>query len=81
MTEKFETEILERLDQLELLVKNGYKELLTTKDVMEMLNISRTSLYRLRDEGILVAYKIYGKVYFKKKEVFAAMDEHLRPTG
>lgn len=71
----------EDLQHLASLVRNGQKELLSSADVMEMLNISRTSLYRLRDEGILNAYKVMGKIYFRRSEVLASIDEHLRPTG
>ena len=40
------------------------KELLTAKDVMEWLEISRQTLYRLVKQGQITSYKLSGKLFF-----------------
>lgn len=56
--------------------KERGKEVLTTKDLMFMLDISRQSIYRLMKSGKLSAYKLSGRLYFKRSEVMAALEEN-----
>jgi excisionase family DNA binding protein len=50
------------------------KEILTAKDVMEWLEISRPTLYRLTKKGIITAYKLTGKLFFKRSEIMAVIE-------
>ena len=54
-------------------------EIMTAKDVMEFLKISRNTYNRLREEGILKAYalKTKGKLYSKRSEILEAITEGL----
>lgn len=46
------------------------EKMMTQKDVMHFLQISRTTLHRLRKEGVIPTYKV-GKqgVRFKRSEI------------
>ncbi|MEO1517678.1 MAG: helix-turn-helix domain-containing protein [Bacteroidota bacterium] len=69
-----------QLDQLEKNINVHLKsktppEYLTRKDVAKLLSISLVTLNDWRKKGILKAYKIGNRVYFKRKEIEAAMTE------
>lgn len=49
------------------------KELLTANETMELLSISRNSLDRFIQEGILKAYRLKRKLYFKQSEIWEAL--------
>lgn len=42
---------------------------LTTKETMEMLDVSSVTLNKWRDKGLLNAYKMGKRVYYKKSEL------------
>ncbi len=44
-------------------------DLINTKDIMKIFNVARTTVVLWRKQGILKAYGIGRKVYFKKTEV------------
>ena len=46
------------------------EKMMTQKDVMDLLQISRTTLHRLRKEGVIPTYKV-GKqeIRFKRSEI------------
>ena len=50
------------------------KEILTPKDVMELLDISRSTLQRLAKKGKLISYKLSGRIYFKRSEIIEAVE-------
>ena len=50
------------------------KEILTTKEVLDFLVISRPSLYRLMKKDKIQGYKLGGKLYFKRSEIIAAVE-------
>ncbi len=45
------------------------ERMLTLKDVTQMLNISRTTLYRIMDDKELTSYLIGGQRRFKQSDV------------
>lgn len=45
------------------------EEYLTVKDVADLFHISIATVNNWRREGILVAYQIGGKVFFKRSEI------------
>lgn len=49
-------------------------EILTTSDVMEMLDVCRTTLTRMQNRGVFPIYRIGRRVYFKKSEIIAAIE-------
>ena len=48
-----------------------FRELLTTKQVMEMYHVTRTTLYRIRKAGLLVPVLKYRTYYYDAKEARA----------
>lgn len=50
------------------------KEILTTKEVLGFLGISRPSLYRLMKKNKIQGYKLGGKLYFKRSEIIAVIE-------
>lgn len=63
----------EELKQLILEALNSSQEqMLTTKQVCDLLQIDRTSVYNYRDCGKLKAYGMGKMVRYKRSEVLAA---------
>jgi excisionase family DNA binding protein len=44
-------------------------EFLTVPEVKKLLNVSRASVYRLKDSGFLPFYKILGTIRFRRSDV------------
>jgi len=69
-------ELCAKLDAIsDKLDKSIPVELLTSKDVMELLQISRNTYNRLREEGILKVYALKGKLYSKRSEILTAIND------
>lgn len=51
------------------------KESLTTKEVCEMLEVSRATLYRARKEGILKPVRLGRFLRFKRTEIDAFIEK------
>lgn len=52
-------------------------EILTSKEVMALLKISRNSYNRMKDEGTIKVYMLRGKLYSKRSEILQVLDEAL----
>jgi len=50
------------------------EDIITAKAVMDWLDISRYTLYRLRKQGVFKSYKIAGKLFFKRHEIVEAIE-------
>jgi len=50
-------------------------EFLTSNEVMEWLKISRPTLHRWKEKGVLISYNIGGKILFKKSEILEMIEE------
>lgn len=55
------------------------EKLLDTNEVMDILRVSRRTLYRYVEKGVISAKKdaISRKLYFEKSEIERAMNERL----
>jgi len=74
MTNSIQKEIACQLNLLVMEVKKDqFKELLTKKDVMRILQVSLSSVDRWMRTGKLKAFGIEGRVYFKRKDVEAML--------
>ncbi len=51
-------------------------DLLTTKEVCQILRINRYTLYKLVEEGKLPSYRFSNKYMFDKKEVIDFLKKH-----
>lgn len=49
------------------------KPLLTRIEAAQLLSISLTTLKTWRNQGIIKAYKLGGRIYFKEQEILAAL--------
>ena len=67
--EKVVTDVLQKEKEINK-GSNSDDELLTRKDVMEMLKISHATLYHYQMEGTIPYLKIGNRVYFKKKDIY-----------
>jgi len=52
-------------------------EILTSKEVMVLLKISRNSYNRMKDEGSIKIYRLRGKLYSKRSEILQVLNESL----
>jgi excisionase family DNA binding protein len=48
--------------------------LLTSREVMQYLNVSRTTLWRLTKDGLLPAYRIGSDFRFRKTDINAYLE-------
>jgi len=68
--------VREHLNQLE---KDSPEELLTINDVSSRLKISKPSIHKYSDMGILIRHKIGERVYFLWSEILEAAKK-IEPT-
>jgi excisionase family DNA binding protein len=62
--------ILEKLEKIEMMLKEQSVQLMVFGDVCNYLNISRSHLYKLTSASLIPHYKPGGKMlYFKKSEL------------
>lgn len=50
------------------------KEILTAKEVAELLGLHPRTITRMRKKGILIAYVFYGRKYYKYSEIAALIE-------
>lgn len=50
-------------------------QILSINQTAGFLGVSRATIYRWTDARILISYKMGGKVFYKKDEVFKALSE------
>ena len=62
-------------------VENGFStteiDIITYEQAMEILQCSRDTLDRWRSEGLIKVYAFKRRLYMKKSELIAAMEENL----
>lgn len=68
--------VIKKIDQ----VTTYQPEILPFESAMRMLNCSRATLDRLRLDGIITAYRLKGKLYFKYSEIKAAIEANVVPN-
>ena len=74
MNNKIQREISSQLNLLVEEAKNKHNnELLTKKDVMQMLQVSLSTVNRWMRSGTLKAFGIESRVYFKRVDVEAML--------
>ena len=56
------------------------EELLTVREVSELLSITVQTVHFYKKQGILPFYKISGRTYLKRSEVVAALQGYQRTT-
>jgi len=66
-TEKMIKQILEKLETIETLLKDQYKQPLTLEEASIYLRVSKSYLYKMTCQSTLPYYKPNGKKYILKK--------------
>ena len=69
--QELKTKLLELEERLD--TSQG-KEILTMKATAEWLKVSRQSLHRWKNEGVIPAYFLGGKLFFKRSEILEIID-------
>lgn len=54
-------------------IPQNLKEILTTKDVCELLGINRTTLWAWEKKGTIKSYGIEGRKFFKRSEILESL--------
>jgi len=63
------------LIKLQNMIEVGRIDLMTVKEVMKELKISRNSFNRLKDDGVLTVYSLRGgKLYCKRSEIMQTIE-------
>ena len=71
MTERINIEILERLQTIENKIDNTHlnNKYLSTKTLCDLVDISRKTIQKARQDGTLKYFKKNGKIIYKKSDV------------
>lgn len=65
------------LDEVETLSEDAApKEWLTNQEAQRFLGLSKTTLQRYRDDGVLPYSKLGGNIYYRYEHVVDVLDEH-----
>ena len=80
ITEKDFNQMMSKFDLMEqkidALINNGIggKQLYTISDACELLHVSKRTLQKYRDEGLLSFTQISDKIYFQKADIDAFLN-------
>jgi hypothetical protein len=83
ITEDQYNKLLERLDTLQKELstkqKNPKEVIYDSADLLKILNISKSTLQRMRDEGLIGFSQIQGKFYYRQSDINEMLDKHYKP--
>jgi hypothetical protein len=75
--------LLQRLDDLQKELsqkqRNPKEVIYDSADVMKVLNISKSTLQRMRDEGLIGFSQVQNKFYYRQSDINEMLDKHYRP--
>ncbi len=57
-----------------MVTETNQKEILTAKEVAELLGLHPRTITRMRKKGVLIAYEFYGRKYYKYSEIVALIE-------
>ena len=64
-----------------LMTDSNASALMTSRDVMKYLKVSRTTLWRLTRDGLLTSYRVGGDMRFKMSDVQNYLERHKSDSG
>jgi ribonuclease D len=83
ISEQQYNKLLERLDvlqkELSTKQKNPKEVIYDSADLLKILNISKSTLQRMRDEGLIGFSQIQGKFYYRQSDINEMLDRHYKP--
>jgi hypothetical protein len=59
--------------------KNPVEVIYDNSDLLKLLNISRSTLQKLRDEGFIGYSQIQGKFYYRQSDVNQMLEKYYKP--
>ncbi len=65
--------VKEAFKENKLFTQKEPEDLLTTKQAMELLQVSQVTLHRWRVDGLIPSHRIGGSIYFKRSEIINSM--------
>lgn len=75
--------LLQRLDDLQKELsqkqRNPKEVIYDSADVMKVLNISKSTLQRMRDEGLIGFSQVQNKFYYRQSDINEMLDKHYKP--
>ncbi len=75
--------LLQRLDELQKDLsqkqRNPKEVIYDSADVMKVLNISKSTLQRMRDEGLIGFSQIQNKFFYRQSDINEMLDKHYKP--
>jgi hypothetical protein len=75
--------LLHRLDDLQKELsqkqRNPKEVIYDSADVMKVLNISKSTLQRMRDEGLIGFSQIQNKFFYRQSDINEMLDKHYKP--
>ena len=71
--EDLRTIIREELSQITKYDQAPKKEIYTISDLADVLSVSKVTIHKWKKEGKISFYRIEGRVYFRKEDVFNAL--------
>jgi ribonuclease D len=75
--------LLQRLDDLQKELsqkqRNPKEVIYDSADVMKVLNISKSTLQRMRDEGLIGFSQIQNKFFYRQSDINEMLDKHYKP--
>lgn len=75
--------LLQRLDDLQKELsqkqRNPKEAIYDSADVMQVLNISKSTLQRMRDEGLIGFSQVQNKFYYRQSDINEMLDKHYKP--
>lgn len=83
ITEQQYQELLGRLDalqkQLSAKQRNPDEVIYDNQDLMQILNMSKSTLQKLRDEGHIGYSQVKGKFYYRQSDINTLISKNYRP--
>lgn len=83
ITEDQYEQLLKRLDELQkqlaLKQRNPEEVIYDSADLLQVLNISKSTLQRMRDEGLIGFSQIQGKFFYRQSDINEMLDRHYKP--
>jgi ribonuclease D len=75
--------LLQRLDDLQKELsqkqRNPKEVIYDSADVMQVLNISKSTLQRMRDEGLIGFSQVQNKFFYRQSDINEMLDKHYKP--
>jgi hypothetical protein len=77
--------ILDKLEEIYnevfIIQKNPKEVIFDSQQLMQVLNISKSSLQKLRDDGVIGFSKILGKFFYSQSDINEMIEKNYKPAS